>query len=120
MNPEPDICVSTLVPYVRLTKSGTDYTLWVVVFLPANYRLASQPVPVVKSKELVQVDVFIDGPKKRPAPHNVALPFKVALPTPVGENPTPALDAKINVTVWLDDPEDEGSTVIIYDEAEEE
>ncbi len=109
---------SLLKPYIRLTKTTSDeYSLWIAVFIPKNYKVSEQPSVTVKSPKLVHVRVDVKGPKEKPSDKWEAVPLLVSLPTPTDGVHS---DAQIKVTVWLDDPEDEGSTVTKYDEAEEE
>lgn len=115
---KPNNTLKQLVPYVRLTKSKEgNYTLWVAVFIPKNYSIPQEPVVIVTNKNLVQVDINVEGPEEKPSKKWEVIPLKISLPTPE-DTPTPT--AQINVTVYLDDPEDEGSTKTKYDEAEEE
>ncbi len=109
---------SLLKPYIRLTKNASDeYSLWIAVFIPKNYKISEEPSITIKSPKLVQVNVDVKGPKEKPSDKWEAVPLLASLPTP---DDGVHSDAKIKVTVWLDDPEDEGSSVTQYDEAEEE
>ena len=113
----PDNSVTKLVPYIRLTKDQkNNYTLWVAVFVPKNYNIPKEPTVKVVNKDLVQVDINVEGPENKPNAKWEVIPLKISLPTP---EDTPTSNAKINVTVYLDDPEDEGSSQTTYEEAEE-
>jgi hypothetical protein len=117
MSPKPDNSVTTLVPYIRLTKDqDNNYTLWVAVFIPQNYRIKEDPTVTIKNDDLVAVSISVDGPKEKPSPKWEVVPLKVKLPSPdmISEQTT------IKTTVWLDDPEDEGSSEMKYGEAEDE
>lgn len=115
---KPDQSFQLMVPYVRLTKNEFEqYTLWIVVFLPKNYIIKVQPQPKIVSDTEVQVDVNVEGPEKCPSKKWGIFPIKVSMPTPINDLTT---SASINVTVLLDDPEDEGSTTVKYKEAEQE
>lgn len=118
MSTTPDQSISLLTPYIRLTKSSAgSYSLWAAIFAPKNYELSGQPQVTVKNPDLVQVNINLDGPKNKPSGKWGVFPLKISLPTP---DDGVSSNAQIKVTVWLDDPEDEGSTVTKYDEAEEE
>lgn len=118
MSSRPDRTINLLKPYIRLTKSSEGkYSIWIAVFAPKSYEISDQPNVTVKNPKSVQVDVKIDGPKRKPAGDWGVFPLKVSLPTPNGNVSS---GAEIKVTIWLDDPEDEGSSVIQYDEAEDE
>ncbi|RNC85612.1 MAG: hypothetical protein ED557_02230 [Balneola sp.] len=118
MSSKSDQSLGLLKPYIRLTKNtSNEYSLWIAVFIPKNYKISQQPSISIENPKLVQVNVDVDGPKKNPSEQWEVVPLVVSLPTP--ENKV-APDTQIKVTVWLDDPEDEGSTVTKYDEAEEE
>ncbi len=109
--------IKILVPYIRLTKNTeNEYTLWVAVFIPNNYSIPNEPTVNVENPNLVQVNINAEGPEASPSSEWEVVPFKVSLPTP--EN-GPVGDAVINTTVWLNDPENEGSTKIKYTEVEE-
>lgn len=109
--------VEILVPYIRLTKNAEDeYTLWVAVFIPDNYRIPNEPTVTVENPNLVQVSINAEGSEASPSTEWEVVPLKVSLPTPVNG---PVGDAVINTTVWLNDPENEGSTKIKYTEVEE-
>ena len=118
MKTPPDISHQTLVPYIRLTKDENEvYTLWIAVFIPQNYKIKNEPEVIVKDDELVLVNIFVDGPKKKPSSKWEVVPFKVVLPTPTNSLVS---SASIKTTVWLDDPDDEGSTNTKYSEAAKE
>jgi len=114
---KPDNSVTKLVPYIRLTKDqNNNYSLWAAVFIPKNYSISNEPTVTVVDKNLVQVDINVEGPENKPKKKWEVVPLKISLPTP---EDTPTSNAKINVTVYLDDPEDEGSSHTTYEEAEE-
>ncbi|GAB5408647.1 MAG: hypothetical protein BalsKO_10120 [Balneolaceae bacterium] len=114
---KPDNSVTKLVPYIRLTKDQEgNYTLWAAIFIPKNYSITQEPSITIVEKNLVQVDINVEGPKDNPAKKWEVVPLKISLPTP---EDAPTSNAKINVTVYLDDPEEEGSAKTTYEEAEE-
>lgn len=118
MSSTPNNSVQLLVPYIRLTRnSENEYTLWVAVFIPENYSIPNAPTVTVENPNLVQVSIKVESSGSSPSPQWTVVPLKVSLPTP--EN-GPVKDATIKTTVWLDDPNDEGSTKIKYNEAEED
>lgn len=112
--------VKLLVPYIRLTKDADDnYTLWTSVFIPQNYSITGNPTVEVKSSELVQVNINVEGTTDDPSSDWTAVPQSVVLPNDgVSDN------AEINVTVLtsidgvIGDPEDNGSTEMSKQEAE--
>lgn len=102
-------------PYIRLTKDvSNNYTLWMVTFIPQNFTIPEEPTVDTSNPEVVQVNAYVESGGNPPAANWQAHSLKIDLPTP--SNP----DASVNVTVYLDDPEDEGSSEMKYDEAEEE
>ena len=111
MSNSNDGTVSILTPYIRLTVDNGSYTLWVIVPIPSNYTVNGSP-SVVTSGDTVQVSISING--SNPSSSWNAEAFSIALPAP-----TPGV-TNVNTTVFLDDPENEGSSVIKYDEAEQE
>ena len=114
----PDNSFIKYSPYVRLTKNSSgNYTLWVVTFIPQNFTIPKDPTVDASNPKLVQVNVYVESNGDVAAAKWEATSLKIALPTP--EN-APVSNATINVTVWLDDPEDEGSVKTNYEEAEEE
>ena len=101
-------------PYIRLTKDAAgNYNLWLVTFIPENYTVPNEPT-VGPSGDNTQVSVYVESGGDEPSASWQAHSFKVALPAPS------SLGSNVNATVYLDDPEDEGSTEIPFDEAEME
>ena len=117
MGNKPDHSISLLVPYIRLTKTKNEhYTLWAAVFIPKKYCIPKEPVVSFKNPEKVEVGIYVEGSKKDSTKSWSVEPLKIDV-TPQGavSGSTP-----INVTVYLDDPEPEGSSTVNYDEAEQE
>lgn len=99
-------------PYIRLTKDASDnYNLWLVTFIPENFTVPNEP-SVSSSGENTQVSVYVESGGAEPSGSWEAHSFKVALPAPSSSS------SSVNATVYLDDPEDEGSTEMEYEEAE--
>ena len=75
-----------------------------------------KPVVSFKNPEKVEVGIYVEGSKKDSTKSWSVKPLKIDV-TPQGavSGSTP-----INVTVYLDDPEPEGSSTVNYDEAEQE
>tara|TARA_R110000868_G_scaffold294140_1_gene554682 strand:+ start:6384 stop:6725 length:342 start_codon:yes stop_codon:yes gene_type:complete len=101
-------------PYIRLTKDESgNYTLWLVTFIPQNYTIPNEPTVSATGSD-IQVSVYVESGGATPSESWEVHSLKVALPTPSGSG------ASVNATVYLDDPEDEGSSKIPFDDAEEE
>ncbi len=101
-------------PYIRLTKDTSDnYNLWLVTFIPKNYTVPNEPT-VGSSGENTQVSVYVESGGAEPSGSWEAHSFKVSLPAPSSSS------SSVNATVYLDDPEDEGSTEVPFEDAEEE
>lgn len=116
-----DYSVKPLTPYIRLTKKGHNYTLWVMVPLPIGYYLKHNDNPQVieqKKGDVVLVNIFVEGPQKPGTSEWYAAPLKVKLPSPEDAHIKISGDTPIEVTVYLDDPETEGKAKVKYDDAE--
>lgn len=110
----PDTSFIQYSPYIRLTKDAAgNYTLWLVTFIPENYTVPNEPTVGTLGDD-IQVSVYVESGGAEPSATWQAHSFKVALPTP------PSSSSSVNVTVYLDDPEDEGSSKMPFDDAEEE
>lgn len=100
-------------PYIRLTKNADGvYNLWIVTFIPSNFTIPNEPTIDSSNPDIIQVNVNVESGGEEPSGDWVANSLKVTVPAPTvsGES--------LNVTVLLDDPVNEGSTVIKYEEAE--
>jgi len=124
MNLKPVFDANPLTPYIRLTKNGNNYTLWVIVPLPIGYYLQEENNPQLsedKETDSVLVSIFVEGPEKPQTDEWYAVPLKIKLPGPDSNAPIRIDgDTKIKATVYLDDPQDEGSAGTTYNEAEDE
>lgn len=119
----PDFDLEVLTPYIRVTKNGNNYTLWVIVPLPMNYYVPLKNNPQIQineKKNLVQVNIDVDGPEKSPSKHWYPAPLKIELPSPSGNQFGVNEETTIRVSVLLDDPADTGDTSTQYKEASEE
>jgi hypothetical protein len=119
-----DYAANPLTPYIRLTRRGNKYTLWVIVPLPIGYYLKADDNPQIEEdskRDAVLVSIFVEGPEKPPTEEWYAVPLKIKLPGP-GSNAPIRIDGNtpIKVTVYLDDPQDEGSSTLKYDDAEDD
>lgn len=101
-------------PYIRLTKDASNnYNLWLVTFIPDNFTVPNEPT-VSSTGSDTQVSLYVESGGAQPSDSWEAHSFKVGLPTPSDS------DSLVNATVYLDDPEDEGSSKMPFDDAEEE
>ncbi len=118
----PNFALEVLTPYIRLTKKGNIYTLWVIVPLPMNYHVDLENNPQLQIDEpanLVQVNIDVEGPEKKPSSEWYTVPLKIALPSPSGNQFGVNDNTTIRVSVLVDDPDDTGNVKIKYEQAEE-
>ena len=109
----PDTSFLQYHPYIRLTKDAAGvYNLWIVTFIPSNFTIPDSPSIDSSNPKITQVNVNVESGGEEPSGNWVPCSLKVTVPAPSvsGES--------LNVTVLLDDPINEGSTVISYEEAE--
>ncbi|SMO82113.1 hypothetical protein [Gracilimonas mengyeensis] len=116
-----DYSVTPLKPYIRLTNSGNDYTLWVMVPLPLGYYLKSDDNPQIiddPQNDTVNVNIYVEGPQEAPTDEWYAAPLKIALPSPDEAPIKISGETPIIVKVYLDDPEFEGESKTKYNESD--
>ena len=100
-------------PYIRLTKKADSYTLWLVTYIPDNFTIPNEPtVEAVDAN--TQVSVYVESNGATPSSTWIAVPFKIPILAPSQAG------SSVNATVFLDDPEPEGSSEMGYEEAEQE
>lgn len=119
----PDYALEVLTPYIRVTKKGNSYTLWVMVALPMNYYITPENNPQLEIEEnlnIVQVNIDVTGPEKNPSKEWYTTSLKIALPTPSGNQFGVNQETTIRTSVLVDDPDDTGNAQVKYDQAEEE
>lgn len=124
MNLNPVFAANPLTPYIRLTRKKNNYTLWVIVPAPIGYYLKEGDNPQIvddEQNDQVLVNIYVEGPEKAQTEEWYSIPLKIDLPGPNSNAPI-KIDGKtpIKVTVYLDDPQDEGSTNTNYGEAEDQ
>lgn len=122
-NLTPDFDLEVLTPYIRVTKKGNSYTLWVIVPLPMNYYIPLENNPqldINEAQNIVQVNVDVEGPEKDPADQWYPATLKVDLPSPSGNQFGVNQETTIRVSVLVDDPADTGDTSTQYKDASEE
>lgn len=100
-------------PYIRLTKKDQQFTVWIVTYIPDNYTIPEEPT-VTASGSDTQVSVYVESGGEKESNTWMPVSFKVPLTTPTTSG------TNLTVTTFLDDPDPEGSTVIPFEDAEEE
>ncbi len=112
---KPDNSFVQYSPYIRLTKDqSNNYTLWIVTYIPQNFTIPEEPTIDSSNPEVIQVSVSVESNGESSSVKWEAQSLKVTLPTPSN------LEGSVKTTIYLDDPENEGSIIIKLDEAEEE
>lgn len=105
-NLTPVFAIETITPYIRLTNTGTTYTLWVIVPLPVNYSMKLNNNPKLKIDEpnnQVDVTITVKGPTENPATEWSSIPLKIELPTPTDTHFGVDMKTIIHTTVVVKD-----------------